>query len=271
MVLDRVPPATHLELLARQLPLESSPTLVAAALDRTRNDLVRRGLPPSDVPAALEVVAAACALADRIGDEQRAVALARGLVWSTNDTSLLRRWLDVDATDQGLALDPELRWAVVGRLAELGGLEAPQIEAERLRDGTAAGDLGAITALAARPTVEAKSAAWAAMTEDRDVSVGRFRALATGLWSLSQRELVAPYVASYIAVAPSLARRGSAFAAAVGRAFPALPLTAEELELVREALRGDVPAVLRRHWEDELDDRTGRYDHAISASIGDGR
>ena len=135
-------------------------------------------------------------------------------------------------------------------------LEAPEIEAERLRDGTAAGDLGAVTALAARPTAEAKSAAWAAMTEDPDVSVRRFRALAAGLWSLSQRELVAPYVAAYVAVAPSLARRGSAFAAAVGRAFPAFPLTAEELELVREALRGDVPAVLRRHWEDELDDRT---------------
>jgi aminopeptidase N len=54
----------------------------------------------------------------------------------------------------------------VGRLAELGDLEAPQIEAERLRDGTAVGDLGAVTALAARPTVAAKSAAWAEMTED---------------------------------------------------------------------------------------------------------
>jgi aminopeptidase N len=97
-----------------------------------------------------------------------------------------------------------------------------------------------------------------AMTEDRDVSTRRFGALAAGLWSLSQRELVTPYVAAYVAVAPSLARRGSAFAAAVGRAFPAFPLTAEELQLVNEALRGDVPTVLRRLWDDELDDRTAR-------------
>jgi aminopeptidase N len=200
------------------------------------------------------VVAAACATEDE-PDEQRAVALAHGLAWATSDAALLRRWLAADATDQGVALDPELRWAVVRRLAELGGLDAPGIEAERLRDGTADGDLGAATALAARPTAEAKSSAWAAMTEDPDVSVRRFRALAAGLWSLSQRELVAPYIAAYAAVAPSLARRGSAFAEAVGRAFPALPLTAEELELTREALRGDVPAVLRRSWEDELDDR----------------
>ncbi|GIF47718.1 aminopeptidase N [Asanoa ferruginea] len=246
-MLDQVSPADHLDLLARQLPREPSPTLVAAALSRTLR-MVRR------MPASLEPVAAACAL-DAEPDEQRAVALARGLAWSTSDTALLRRWLDADATDQGWALDPELRWAVVRRLAELGGIDAAQIEAERLRDGTAGADLGALTALAARPTAEAKSAAWAAMTEDADVPVSRFRALADGLWSLSQRDLVAPYVAAYVTLAPSLAARGSAFAAAVGAAFPALPLTDEELSLVRDALRADVPTVLRRAWEDELDDR----------------
>ncbi|MEV4539375.1 aminopeptidase N [Asanoa sp. NPDC049518] len=253
-LLDQVPPAAHLDLLARQLPRETSSTLVAAALDRTLKDMVRRALPPADVPAALEVVAAACAPGGEL-DEQRAVALANGLAWSTSDSALLRRWLAADATDQGLALDPALRWAVVRRLAELGGIDAAEIEAERLRDGTADGDLGAITALAARPTAEAKAAAWSAMTQDPDVSVSRFRALAEGLWTLSQRELVTPYVAAYVTAAPALARRGSAFAAAVGRAFPAFPLTPEELTLVRDALREDVPAVLRREWEDELDDR----------------
>jgi aminopeptidase N len=211
-------------------------------------------LAPGEVSSALETIAVACTPAQE-PDEQRAVALVRGLVWSTSDTALLRRWLDADATDQGLALDPGLRWAAVRRLAELGDLEASQIEAERLRDGTAGGELGALTALAARPTAAAKSAAWAAMTEDPDVSVRRFRALAAGLWSLCPRELVTPYIAAYLAVAPSLARRGSAFAAEVGRAFPALPLTARELELVRDAIGDEVPTVLRRAWEDELDDR----------------
>jgi aminopeptidase N len=149
-----------------------------------------------------------------------------------------------------------LRWTVVHRLAELGGLDESEIEAERLRDGTAAGELGALTALAARPTASSKAAAWTAMTEDPDISVRRFRALAAGLWSLSQRELITPYVTAYFTVAPHLARRGSAFAAAVGRSFPAVPLAADELKLVHEALRDGVPTVLRRSWEDELDDRS---------------
>ena len=254
MALDAVAPAAHLDVLARQLPREPSPTLVGAALDRTLNHLVRRVLPPADVPAALALVAAACAVDGEV-DEQRAVPLARGLARTTSDTALLRRWLDAGATDRGLVLDPELRWTVVHRLAELGGLTAEQIEAERLRDGTATGDLGAATALAARPAAEAKSAAWAAMTGQADISVRRFEALAAGLWSPSQRALVTPYVSGYVRLAPALARRGSAFAAAVGRAFPALALTDGELALLREALRGDVPTVLRRHWEDELDDR----------------
>ncbi len=244
-----------LDLLAAHLPAEPSPTLITAALDRILNNVVRRTLSPADVPAALDLIAGACATYDG-PDDQRALALARGLVWSTRDTALLRRWLEADAIDRGVTLDPDLRWAAVHRLAELGAFDAAEIEAERLRDGTVEGELGAASALAARPSASAKAAAWAAMTSDPDISVTRFRALAAGLWSLSHRELAAPYLPAYLAAAPSLARRGSAFAAAVGRAFPTFPLTDGELDLVRDALRGDVPTVLRRFWLDELDDRT---------------
>jgi aminopeptidase N len=247
--------ADPLRLLARQLPREPSPTLITAALNRTRQHLIHRTLPAADVPAALDVIATACT-AGAGEDEQRAVVLARGLAWSTADTTLLRRWLAANATGHGLPLDPELRWSLLRRLAELGGIEAEEIEAERRRDGTAGGVLGALEALAARPDPDAKATAWASMTDDPDISVRRFRALAAGLWSPSQRDLVAPYIPAYLAAAPALARRGSAFAAEVGRAFPALALTDQEHDVVREALHGDIPTVLKRHWNDELDDRT---------------
>ncbi len=255
ILLQAVTPAAYLQLLARHLPHEQSTTLITAALNQTRRHLVRRRLAPTEVPAALDLIAAACMPAGN-ADEERTIALVRGLAWSTSDTGMLRRWLDTNATDQALTLDPELRWAVVHRLAELGGLTTTEIETEQLRDGTAAGELGAATALAARPTPEAKSTAWAEMTEDPTISVRRFQALAAGLWSPTQRELVTPFIAAYFSVAPSLAQRGSAFAAAAGRAFPAFPLTNAELDLTRKALQDDPPTVLRRHWEDELDDRT---------------
>ena len=135
-------------------------------------------------------------------------------------------------------------------------LDAEAIEAERRRDGTVEGDLGAATALAARPTAEAKAEAWAGMTEDPEVSNRRFLALASGLWSPEQAGLVAPYV-------PAL-RRGRAAAGAarvgvrgrgrVGASRRCTSTTPSSTWCVT-ALRGDVPPVLRRAWEDALDDR----------------
>ena len=54
---------------------------------------------------------------------------------------------------------------------------------------------------------------------------------------------------------PDLARRSSAFANVVGWGFPRLALDAEQVAPFERALRGDVPTLLRRAWEDELDDR----------------
>ena len=41
----------------------------------------------------------------------------------------------------------------------------------------------------------------------------------------------------------------------VGWGFPRLALDAEQVATFERALRGDVPTLLRRAWEDELDDR----------------
>jgi len=189
-------------------------------------------------------------------DEQRGLALARGLALTSRDVGELGGWLDSDRTGQGHELDATLRWTVVHRLAGLGAFDADHIEEERQRDGSSVGDLGAATALAARPTGEAKADAWSSMTDEVEISNRRFGALAAGLWSPEQAELLAAYVPAYVEAAPRLARRGSAFAASVGSAFPALHLDDDQLELVRAALRADVPPVLRRAWEDALDDRS---------------
>jgi len=247
----------RLDLVDRHLAGELHPTLVEAVVDHLGRRVLGRLVPAVDAVAVHERLAECYRSALlRDPEEQRGIALARGLAATSRDPDELRRWLVRDRTDQGHELDPALRWAVVHRLAGLGALDDSEIDAERRTDGTAQGELGAATALAARPTAAAKATAWAAMTEDAAVSNRHFGALARGLWSPEQADLVAPYVPAYVAAGPGLARRGTAFAAAVGAAFPALHLDDAQLELVRTALRGDVPAVLRRSWEDSLDDRT---------------
>jgi len=82
-----------------------------------------------------------------------------------------------------------------------------------------------------------------------------FTALMGGLWSLEQAELLAPWVTAYLAEAPALAeRRGQAFSQVVGQAFPALPVGPDQVAELERALAGEVPTVLRRAWEDRLDD-----------------
>jgi aminopeptidase N len=75
-----------------------------------------------------------------------------------------------------------------------------------------------------------------------------------GLWSVEQADLLAPYVDRYLAEAPTWAARGQAFAQVVGQRFPALALTTEQVAALETALEGDLPAVLRRQWDDRLDD-----------------
>src|SRR5438309_6216628 len=98
------------------------------------------------------------------------------------------------------------------------GDQSPAAKARKRRTEMPASSVIAAQAADFASVTEAKSAACAAMTEDAGISVRRFRAFAAGLWSPAQRDLVAPYIAAYVAVAPSLAWRRSALAASAGRA-----------------------------------------------------
>jgi aminopeptidase N len=93
------------------------------------------------------------------------------------------------------------------------------------------------------------------MVEDEQVSNRRFEYLAAGLWSVEQAELLRPFVRRYLTETPAVAeRRGQAFCGVVGDAFPQVALDDEQLDLLRTALAGDLPPVLRRDWEDRYDD-----------------
>ncbi len=249
-------PSDYLDLVDGHLPSEGHGSVFEAVLDRARCDVVAQYVPAHRVGAAVDLIAAVCRRTlDRSAAAPIALAAVRGLAATSRDTALLGSWLAEDRTHTGMALDPRLRWEVLLRLAETGAAGAPGlVEAERRRDPSMTGQLGAARASAALPDPAAKTAAWDAMFGG-EPSNRLFAATAEGFWSAEQHELLAPYVGRYLDQAPALAaRRGQAFSLIVGHAFPTISLGAAGLSLLDAALDGDVPTVLRRTWEDRRDD-----------------
>ncbi|MER5767059.1 aminopeptidase N [Streptomyces sp. NPDC001985] len=113
---------------------------------------------------------------------------------------LLQALLDGADSIEGLAVDTELRWAFVERLAATGVLDEDGIAAEYERDRTAAGEQHAATARAARPSAEAKAEAWALAVEGDSLPNAKQEAVIGGFVQSDQRELLAPYTEKYFAV-----------------------------------------------------------------------
>lgn len=112
---------------------------------------------------------------------------------------LLQGLLDGSESVEGLAVDTELRWAFVGRLAAVGAHDEEEIAAEYERDRTAAGERHAASARAARPTEEAKAEAWASVVESDKLPNALQEAVIGGFVQTDQLELLAPYTEKYFA------------------------------------------------------------------------
>ncbi|MEE1753649.1 aminopeptidase N [Streptomyces sp. SP18CS02] len=112
---------------------------------------------------------------------------------------LLTGLLEGSESIEGLAVDTELRWAFVERLAATGVYDEAEIAAEHERDRTAAGERHAATARAARPTEEAKAEAWASVVESDKLPNAVQEAVIGGFVQTDQRELLAPYTERFFA------------------------------------------------------------------------
>ncbi|MGW3667673.1 aminopeptidase N [Streptomyces sp. NPDC005141] len=135
------------------------------------------------------------------GDHQLAWARAFAATARTPEQlDLLEALLEGRETIEGLAVDTELRWAFVQRLAAVGRFDEAEITAEYERDKTAAGERHAATARAARPSEEAKAEAWASVVESDKLPNAVQEAVIAGFVQTDQRELLAPYTDKYFAV-----------------------------------------------------------------------
>jgi aminopeptidase N len=252
-------PDAFLGLVTRHVPRERSVAIVESVLAWVRRTLVAQHLSSSAVPDAVAQIAAACETGLAAGpDEPIAVALTHTLAVSSPDALLLGQWLVDRETHTGLPVEPDLRWRAIRRLASLGELTEEEIDEERVGDGTIVGVLGAAGARAALPTEAAKAAAWERLLADDTLSNREFEAVSYGFWDPEQAALVHPYLPRYLDEGLAAARRrGPSFEERLGKSFPLVPFTDAHVEALAATLRGDVPTVLRRAWEDAYDDLVG--------------
>ncbi|HWU10355.1 MAG TPA: aminopeptidase N [Streptomyces sp.] len=116
---------------------------------------------------------------------------------SDADFRLLGELLDGSAVIDGLDVDQELRWAFLFPLVSHGRAGEAAVDAELGRDDTASGKRHHVRCLASRPSAAVKAQAWAAVVESDKLSNALVGATIAGFGQPSQRELLAPYTASY--------------------------------------------------------------------------
>jgi aminopeptidase N len=135
------------------------------------------------------------------------LALVRGLSSAATETrtgDFLAGLLDGTTALEGLAVDTDLRWALMTGLAHMGRVDEAAIEAELQRDNTISGQQQAAAARTALPTVEAKEWAWNTATARDDVPNETQRSIAASFQQPGQDDVLEPYVDRYLELATSV-------------------------------------------------------------------
>jgi aminopeptidase N len=113
---------------------------------------------------------------------------------SAEHNDLIKELLDGKLT--GLKVDADLRWTFVIALAERGLMDKEELSAQLLKDNTLNGQLSHASALAARPTADAKEETWKSITTE-DISTSQREAKLAGFMRALHRPLLTAYVDPY--------------------------------------------------------------------------
>jgi aminopeptidase N len=217
---------------------------------------------PAHRRAALDRLAGAALDALRRADpgSDHQLAWARAFVAaarSAEHVALVRGLLDGSVAIEGLAVDTDLRWHALKALAAVGAADEEEIAAEERRDPTDKGRREAATARAARPTPEAKAAAWEAIVGDERLPFTTRRALIAGFQRPEQEAVLEPYVVRYFDALEGIWQRWTieeALAFATGL-YPRALVSEQVLRATDAYLASRaVPAPLRRVLLEARDD-----------------
>lgn len=110
----------------------------------------------------------------------------------------LEALLDGSLSIEGLAVDTDLRWALVTGLAARGRADDARIDEELAADNTISGQEHAAAARAAIPTPEAKERAWKQAMLDPTTPNETARSVVLSFQRPDQDEVLAPYVDKYL-------------------------------------------------------------------------
>jgi aminopeptidase N len=179
-----------------------------------------------------------------------------GVAVSADDLALLAGLLDGSVMLDGLTVDTDLRWSLLGRLVSRGACGNDEIDAELARDATDAGERHAAACRAAIPTAKAKREAWDTMTGGEQ-TLATFRATLSGFADPDQPELMEPYREKFFAVVGDIWRDWSSamaqdFVSGVYTVCAISPETVEATDAYIEAAQP--PAALRRLLTEGRDD-----------------
>jgi aminopeptidase N len=198
MVRDaEVPTGEYVDLVIAGLPRETDIGVVQQTLRQVRTAVDLFATPehrPEYVARLAVTLNGLMRAADPGSDHQLAFVRAfTSLATSPADLDTVTGLLDGTIVLEGLAVDADLRWSMLQRLAATGRAELDAIEAELGRDDTATGRRQAAIARAARPSLEAKDLAWAEMMERTDIPNAILEATIGGFVQPDQVDLLSHF------------------------------------------------------------------------------
>ena len=190
---------------------------------------------PAWVPTGKKLLAAEAVrllrAAEPGSDHQLAWAqLAGATAVTPEQLDLLAGLLDGSTEVPGLAVDTDLRWLLLRRLAATGRAGDAQIDAELVRDSTDAGRRNAAAARAGIPDAQHKAAAWRQVAESTELGLEESAAVVRSFNVPEHAVLLAPYVAKYFEQLPAIwAARADLLRVFLGRGLFPYPAASPEL------------------------------------------
>jgi aminopeptidase N len=243
----------YLQLALSGLPAEADIGVVQKVLMQVRTAIELYASPEhrDEYRARLGLAAYSAALtAAPSSDLQLAYARAAiSLARTPEQLDLVAGLLDGSKSVEGLVVDTDLRWSLLGRLVASGRVGEAGIDAELARDNTATGRRSAAALRSSIPTEQAKEQAWTAAMTDQSLPNALLEATMSGLGIPEQRELYRGFRGRYFeAIGEVWDTRSTEMAGMVATAlYPGLLVEEETVRMTNDFLSAnDLPAGLRR-------------------------